>query len=149
MLAVAALTLFAALPVEAGSSNDPFGPRSIQSGSLRIAAANETSATAIEKMTKQDFDRLVKRLTKTKALGLFAKMALKGDAQKFLAELARFHGGGGNATIDEIEERYHLMVHKLLASLKKKDATLAQEIAAYRDMLWNMLADAEAFAALG
>ncbi len=143
-----ALTLLTSLSFAVSSSVDPFAPTSIHSGAFQIAAANESSAGAVEKMTKQDFDRLVKRLTKTKAMGLFAKMALKGEVDAYLTELARFHSGGGNATIEELEERFHLMVHKIVASLKRKDATLAQEIAAFRELLWHLLADAEAFAEL-
>ncbi len=97
---------------------------------------------------KKQLEQLIERLTKTKALGLFAKMSLKGDLDRFFVEATNYHNGKSKPTIEQLEEHYHLLVSKLVASIQKKDAQLAKDIAAFRDALWIVVADEEAFAGL-
>jgi len=141
-------TCNAALSYTADAATNPFAPVMGEKKSLLLAAAGDDSGSSLEKISKQELDRLMGRLTKTKAIGLFAKLSLKGELETYFAEIEQFHGGTRRATIEELEERYHLMVHKLIASVEKKDTALAKEIAGYRDSLWNTLADAESFASL-
>ena len=92
-----------------------------------------------------DFDDLIKRISDTKAIGILTKLSLKREIDGFEADLETFHDGKSSSSLDELRERYDLLVHKLLGLLQEKDADLARDIAGARDILWAKLADPEEF----
>lgn len=87
-------------------------------------------------------------MTKTKSIGIFSKLALKGDAEKLWRDLGQFHDGVDGVKIDEINEGYQLVVHKLELAIRKRDPELAQSIAEFRKPLWQRLSDPDSFVAL-
>ena len=98
---------------------------------------------------KEKLDALISGVTNTKAIGLMSKLSLKGDMEKFWKDLQATHEGASGTSLEELEERYHLLVSKLELAVKKKDPQLAMEIADFRNTLWANLKDEESFAALG
>jgi len=97
---------------------------------------------------KRELDRLVDQVTKTKSIGIFSKLALKGDAEKLWRDLGKFHKGVDGVKISELDERYNLIVHKLELSIRKRDTVLAQAIADFREPLWQRLKNPDSFATL-
>ena len=95
-----------------------------------------------------DLDSLVDRIAHSKALGFLTKLSLKKDIDGFLADLRRYHAGGEESTLDELHERYDVMVHKHVVMLQDKDTELVKSIDVGRDKLWAMLADQKKFASL-
>ena len=91
-----------------------------------------------------DLKGLEKRLVDTKAIGFLSKLSLKGKLDKFVKDLRAAHGGEEH-TLEEMRERYHLLVHNVHAMLEKKDPELAKEIAAAREPMWKLLAEIESF----
>lgn len=56
--------------------------------------------------------------------------------------------GGGEDSLEQLHERYDVMVHKLVVLLQDKDEELVKSIDDGRDKLWAMLADAKKFAGM-
>ncbi len=92
-----------------------------------------------------DLKGLEKRIVDTKAIGFLAKLSLKGKLDEFVKDLRAAHGGGQEHTLEDMHERYDLLVHNVLAMLEKMDPQLADEIAVAREALWVLLADVEKF----
>ena len=97
---------------------------------------------------KAEMKRLVDEFTTTKAMGVFAKLALKGDAEKLLADIGAFHKGQAGTSLEELGERYHLMVNNLVLLVQKRDAELARALAEFREPLWEILRDSAAYSHL-
>jgi len=91
-----------------------------------------------------DLEGLEKRLVGTKAIGVLTKLSLKGKLDEFVKDLRAAHSGE-ERTLEEMRERYDLLVHNVQVMLEKKDPELAKEIAAVREPLWKLLADIEKF----
>ncbi len=91
-----------------------------------------------------DLKGLEKRLVGTKAIGVLSKLSLKGKLDGFVKDLRAAHAGEEH-TLEEMRERYDLLVHNVQAMLEKKDSELAKEIAAARETLWKLLSEAESF----
>lgn len=87
-------------------------------------------------------------MIKTKSIGVFSKLSLKGDAETLWRDLGKYHQGVAGVNLDEINERYHLIVHKLELSIRKRDAVLAQAIADFREPLWQRLKNPDSFTTL-
>jgi hypothetical protein len=104
----------------------------------------------VDQETALDLDDLASRIADTKAVGLFSKLSLKRDVDKLQKDLGNYHAGGGSNSLDQLKERYDLMVHNLLVMVQDQDSQLADDIVGARDQLWDRLADPNEFAnALG
>ncbi len=93
-----------------------------------------------------DLDELSDRIANTKAVGLLSKLSMKRDVDKLEKDLRAFHGGTARHTLDQLKERYDLMVHNLLVQIQDKDAALAGDVARVRNQLWKRLANPDEFA---
>ncbi len=49
--------------------------------------------------------------------------------------------GVGDSSLEELHERYNVMVHKRVIVIGKKDEELAGYVADARDKLWDVLSD--------
>ena len=99
----------------------------------------------------EDFnlEALVDRISHSKALGFLTKLSLKLDIDGFLKMIREYHDkGGGEYSLEQLHERYDVMVHKLVVLLQDKDEELVKSIDDGRDKLWAMLADAKKFAGM-
>ena len=92
-----------------------------------------------------DLDELSDRIANTKAVGILSKLSMKRDVDKLEKDLRAYHKGGVSVTLEQLKERYDLMVHKLLIQIQDKDAQLAKDVARVRDDLWKRLADPDEF----
>jgi hypothetical protein len=93
-----------------------------------------------------DLAGLEKRLRDTKAIGVFTKLSLKNQVDDLLEQFKAFHQGRGDVTLDELRERYNLLMLKVLSLLQTSDAPLARDLTASRDAIWGILTDPVKFA---
>ena len=92
-----------------------------------------------------DLDDLVKRISDSKAIGVFTKLTLKRDIDALKRDLKAFHDGGSQHKLEKLHERYDVLVHKLMTLLQEKDPGLAREVSQARTFLWSQLADPNQF----
>ena len=95
-----------------------------------------------------DLNALVSRISQSKALGLFTKLSLKHDIDGLLENVRKYHDGSGDGSLEQLRERYDVLVHKLMILLQEKDGELVQSIDDGRDKLWAILSDHEKFASI-
>ena len=93
-----------------------------------------------------DLAGLQKRLRDTKAIGMFAKLSLKNEVDDLMDQFREFHLGRGESTVDELRERYNLLMLKVLSLLQRHDPRLARDLSASREAIWTVLTDPVAFA---
>ncbi len=92
-----------------------------------------------------DLDDLVKRISDSKAMGMFTKLTLKREIDALKRDLKAFHDGGSKSALEKLHERYDVLVHKLMTLLQEKDPGLAREVAQARTFLWTKLTDPNEF----
>ncbi len=95
--------------------------------------------------TGVDFDELTQRLTETDAVGIFTKLSIKGKIDKLYRDLKTFHAGSSSTGLNDIKERFELMIQGIVLMVQSKDPELARDMAAARESIWAMLADPESF----
>ncbi len=95
-----------------------------------------------------DLDSLENRLRKTDAIGLFTKLEIKSQVEDLVDEVGEYHSGNGRLTLGTLEERFNLLVLKLLTLLQEDDPELHHQIANARPALWRTLSDPVSFAAV-
>ena len=93
-----------------------------------------------------DLEDLEAKLRKTKAIGVFTKLELKNQVEDLVKEMDAYHQHRGNLSLEQLEERFDLLVMKLLLLLQDDDPGLHQQIASARPALWTTLADPNQFA---
>ncbi len=129
---------------------------SLWTWTIQISATlDQTEGQAIQNLDRDvgdvdgdgdvDFDDLIKRISDTKAIGVLTKLSLKRDIDGFEADLEAYHAGGAASSLEQLHERYDLLVHKLVGLLQDKDPDLASDITRARDPLWARLADPDEF----
>lgn len=99
---------------------------------------------------QEDFDvqSLVEQISKSRSIGMLTKLSLLHDSKKLLKSMRDYHAGNSDSSLEQLHERYDVMLHKLTVVVQKKNEELAKAINAARDDLWVVLADAEKFALL-
>jgi hypothetical protein len=95
-----------------------------------------------------DFEALQRRLRETDAIGVFTKLSLKNQVGDFVEALRAHHEGAGDLTLDQLRQRYELLLMKILSLLREGDAELSRDISDSREALWSLLANRESFAQL-
>jgi len=115
-------------------------------------APPEPPAGAAESLAQEtaaflDLEDLEQKLRKTRALGVFTKLALKNDIDDFVADVRSFHERRVGE-LAQLRERFELLLMKVLSLLQDKERELAEEIAHSREALWKLLADPREFARL-
>ena len=111
-------------------------------------AATPPPAAAPPKAPPLDLAALEKRLRDTSAIGTFTKLSLKNQVDDLLGQFGAFHGGQSQVKLTTLREGFDLLLLKVLSLLQDKDPTLARDIGASREALWNLLADPAKFANL-
>lgn len=116
---------------------------------VSIAALSQQPLTGDGGSTDDfDLDALVDQIAHSKALGFLTKLSLKRDIDGFLKDVRNYHDGKGGNSLDQLHERYDVLVHKLVVLLQDGDQALVKSIDDGRDKLWAMLADEKKFATL-
>ena len=93
-----------------------------------------------------DLEELETRLRQTDAIGFFTKLELKSQVGGLLDDLRRFHRTDGELSLEELRERFNLLLLKLLTLLQDDDPGLSDDIATARPGLWTVLSDPQRFA---
>lgn len=94
-----------------------------------------------------DFDALVTRLRRTKALNLLTKVAVKNESNDLLEEFRAYHTRHGTATLGELRRSYDLLFAKLHSLLEDADPPLARDIDRSQAAIWDILSDPRKFTA--
>jgi len=105
---------------------------------LPVFAATNTPAD-------MDLDKLGQRLSATDAVGIFTKLTIKGKVDNLYRDLKAFHAGRSASNLNDLKERFVLMVQGIVLMVQKKDPELARDVSAARESIWTMLADPERF----
>jgi hypothetical protein len=94
-----------------------------------------------------DFDGLVKRLRKTKAIKLSTKLAFKSESDDLLDGFRAYHRQRGTATLADLRRSYDSLFRKLHSMLRDADPPLDRDIDRSRAAIWEILADPTKFEA--
>lgn len=113
-----------------------------------VGLAQQDSTTKSESQDDFDLDALVDRVSHSKALGFFTKLSLKQEIDQLLTGIRAHHDGSEDHPIEELRERYDVMVQKLMILLQEKDQELGQSIHDGREKLWAILSDDKKFAGM-
>jgi hypothetical protein len=88
---------------------------------------------------------LVARIRGTDALGFFTKLALKNQIDDLLNQFREFHAGVNDTELSALNDRFNLLLMKVITLLQDDDPKLFQDIVSAREFLWTNLTDPEKF----
>jgi len=91
---------------------------------------------------------LVARIRETGAIGFFTKLALKNQIDDLLSGFRVFHAGDSDTELSVLNDRFNLLLMKVITLLQDDDPKLFQDIVSAREILWINLADPEWFSRL-
>jgi hypothetical protein len=92
-----------------------------------------------------DVAGLTARLRDTKAIGVFTKLALKGQVDDLLKQIRTQHQSGQKTNVASLRQPYDMLVLKVLSVVQDGDPSLARTISGSREAIWGILADPEKF----
>src|SRR3989304_205433 len=143
MLALAppVMTLTAATNVAAGNGVVPPAETTGKTPAQTRAPADAVTG-------RYDIQALVGRLRKTKAIGVFTKLALEKRNGALKDRFRRFHAREEVTPLEQLRDHFNLLFMKVITLLQDGDPALGQEIAKGREILWGKLADPGEFARL-
>jgi outer membrane biosynthesis protein TonB len=95
-----------------------------------------------------DLNALKEQLKKTKAIGIFTKIALKNQVDDLLDQFREYYQGKAKITMTELRRSYNLLLMKVLSLLQDADQKLAAAIVSSREAIWILLSDSKKFATL-
>jgi len=104
------------------------------------AAPEKTPASA-----PLDLKSLEQRLKDTHAIGVFTKLSLKNEVDDLLSALREYHNGQSQPTLEDLRQRFDLLLLKALTLLQDGDPPLASAISTSREAIWGILANAGEF----
>jgi hypothetical protein len=93
-----------------------------------------------------DLKSLETRLKETKAIGVFAKLALKNQIDDLLEQFRAFYQGRIKTSLVELRRSFDMLVMKTLALLQAADPPRAGALASSRESIWGILSDPAKFA---
>jgi hypothetical protein len=97
-------------------------------------------------MPTLNFASLEQRLRDTHSIGVFTKLSLKNQVDDLLNQFRAFYRGQSKASLDELRQRYDLLLLKVLTLLQDGDPSLAAAISSSREAIWGILTDPAEFA---
>ncbi len=89
---------------------------------------------------------IFERIKHSRSLGGLTKLSLKKDVVRLLDMTRDYHEGGEDMSLEQLHERYDVMLHRLKILLQDKDEELMNVIHDARDKFWAILSDKEEFA---
>jgi hypothetical protein len=89
---------------------------------------------------------LEQRLRDTNSIGVFTKLSLKNQVDDLLNQFRAFYRGQSKASLDQLRQRYDLLLLKVLTLLQDGDPSLAAAISSSREAIWGILTDPAEFA---
>jgi hypothetical protein len=112
---------------------------------LSLFVAHSTATTADTVSLDPTLDELLARFANTKAIGIFTKLSVGSNVKRLYKSFDGYHDGKRPPTIEEIRQRYDLMVQEMVMLVQNKDPELARDFHASRLLLWSYLSDPEKF----
>jgi hypothetical protein len=88
-----------------------------------------------------DLPALEKRLRETKAVGVFTKITLKNQVDDLVDQFRDYHRKQTKNSLDQLRQRFDMLLLKLLTLLQDEDPALARTIMASREAIWSILTD--------
>jgi len=110
-------------------------------------AGSESGAGTASAAPALSLEELEQELRKTRALGFLTRLALKNDIDDLLDDVRAFHDNG-DGQLEDLRERFDLLVLKVMSLLQDDDPGLARRIAGAREAIWRLLEDPMEFAKL-
>jgi hypothetical protein len=95
-----------------------------------------------------DLQGLEQRLRDTHAIGLFTKLSLKNQVDDLLAQFKAFHEGRSRNTLEQLRQKYELLLMKVVSLLQDGDPALASAVLSSREAIWSILTDPKRFATI-
>ena len=95
-----------------------------------------------------DLTSLEQRLKSTNAIGVLTKLSLKNQVDDLLERFRAYYQGKVKTSLAELRRSYDLLVQKVLTLLQDADQSLAKDIVASRDAIWDILSDPKKFATI-
>jgi hypothetical protein len=102
-------------------------------------AAPVPAAKALE--PPLDVAALKLRLRNTKAIGVFAKLALSNQVDDLMQQFRAHYLSGQNASVASLRQPFDMLILKVLALIQDSDPSLAKTISGSREAIWGILAD--------
>lgn len=94
-----------------------------------------------------NLSELEQRLRETRAIGLFTKLSLKNQVDDLLAQFKAFHERHSRITLEQLRQRYELLLMKVVSLLQDGDPKLASAVFSSREAIWVVLTDPKTFTA--
>ena len=113
----------------------------------QLAAATQHDDTVQDDLTGL-IDDLETRFRNTSAMGFLTKLHMKGKLDQMINEISDYHDGRSKFSIDQLRDRFDLLVDKVMVLVQDDDAKLAKDIDADRAKLWSALSDRDTFKTL-
>jgi len=110
-----------------------------------VLGTNSEAVTADSGSVDPTIDELLERFTHTEAIGVFTKLSIKNNVTRLNQSFGLYHQGKRPPNIEELKERYDLMVQEMIVLVQNKDPELAKDLYAARLLLWSYLADPEKY----
>ena len=106
---------------------------------------NAHSNNAPDQSAQMDpkLEELIDRFTKTKAIGVFTKLSLQTNVTRLHNAFAGYHQGKQPPSIEELRERFDLMVQEMMILVQDKDPELARDLYTSRLLFWSYLSSSE------
>jgi hypothetical protein len=137
-----------------GPPNTAVTPRApatspVPAASAAVAAASPPSRPPVAAAAPTlDLKGLEQRLRDTGAIGLFTKLSLKNQVDDLLAQFKMFHQGQSRNTLEQLRQKYEVLLMKVVTLLQDGDPALASAILSSREAIWGILTDPKRFAAI-
>ena len=127
----------------------PRAPATLATPPASVAvAAPAASRPPVAAARTLDLNGLEQRLRDTHAIGLFTKLSLKNQVDDLLAQFKAFHQGQSGNTLEQLRQKYELLLMKVVSLLQDGDPALASAVLSSREAIWSILTDPKRFAAI-
>ena len=90
-----------------------------------------------------NLDILIVRLKETDALGVFTKLALKGDVEEIIEMAHEYKSLTALPELQSVREQFDGLVLKTITLLNDKDPDLAADMYQARDLVWQSILEVE------
>ncbi len=90
-------------------------------------------------------DELLDRFASTKSIGVFTKLSIKSNVTRLNKSFGIYHQGERPPILEELKERFDLMVQEMVLLVQNKDPELAKDLYAARLLLWSSLAEPDKY----
>ncbi len=116
-------------------------------GDAPLVSEKGVEYNATSQYPKGEFSvaNLVARIRGTGAIGFFTKLALKNQIDDLLNQFQEFHAGINDTELSALNDRFNLLLMKVITLLQDDDPKLFQDIVSARKFLWTNLTDPERF----